>query len=147
MVLKSRYIKELFKPASGMVIELYRNNLFDPTDIGNFAPIFAYRNTVFQSGPDYSLALGVLRSSFVISGHAKLILLNKDNWKTPKSELSINAKEKELLLLHPEGLLLSNLSFRLVSILISTQADSRNSYRVALCVGLASDSHNDNLET
>ena len=79
MVLKSRYIKELFKPASGMVIELYRNNLFDPTDIGNFAPIFAYRNTVFQSGPDYSLALGVLRSSFVISGHAKLILLNKDN--------------------------------------------------------------------
>lgn len=74
MVLKSRYIKELFKPASGMVIELYRNNLFDPMNIGNFAPIFAY------------------------------------------SELSINLKEKELLLLHPKGLLLSNLSFRDIDI-------------------------------
>ena len=44
MVLKSRHIKDLFKPASGLVIELYRNNLFDPINIGNFAPTFAYRN-------------------------------------------------------------------------------------------------------
>ena len=44
MVLKSRHIKDLFKPASGMVIELYRNNLFDPMNIGNFASTFAYRN-------------------------------------------------------------------------------------------------------
>ena len=51
MVLKSRHIKDLFKPASGLVIELYRNNLFDPINIGNFAATFAYRNFFSNFGP------------------------------------------------------------------------------------------------
>ena len=106
MVLKSRHIKDLFKPASGLVIELYRNNLFDPINTGNFAPTFAYRN-FFQISAHFSKVGCVFAMTEI-----------NDN----KSELSINAKEKELILSHRGGLLLSNLSFRLVSTSLTAYA-------------------------
>ena len=102
-----------------MVIELYRNNLFNPMDIGNFAPIFAYRNTFFQlNNISISIQLGHCR----LRDHLGSILLMEHDGKHPNSELSINSKEKELLLLHPGGLMLSNLSFRAVSMICITTA-------------------------
>ena len=60
VVLKQRYIKELFQPASGVVIELYRNNLFSTDDPGLIRTPFGFceislqetERTLLEENPD-----------------------------------------------------------------------------------------------
>lgn len=107
LVLKQRYIKELFLPASGLVVELYRNNLFSTDDPGLIRTPFAFCEISLQESErrlleehQEGICLNDLSFRRIDLQQAKLPKLRLAMRLAPRSSTPVVLTPKEIKKLH-----------------------------------------------